>query len=102
MIDPGQKGKQISSGQRTLEKSRQRNAFNRGSRKKLITVCTSALQLTANLTILINPFLPTTAKKLLGMMKVVDRILEWENAGKIDLLKTGYSLRAPELLFRKN
>ncbi len=28
-------------------------------------------------------------------------MLEWENAGKIDLLKTGYSLRAPELLFRK-
>jgi len=59
------------------------------------------LQLTANLTILINPFLPSTAKKLLSMMKVVDRMLEWENAGKIDLLKTGYSLRAPELLFRK-
>ena len=35
------------------------------------------------------------------MMKVVDRMLDWENAGKIDLLKTGYSLRAPELLFRK-
>ncbi len=34
-------------------------------------------------------------------MKVVERMLEWENAGKIDLLKTGYSLRAPELLFRK-
>ena len=34
-------------------------------------------------------------------MKVVDRMLEWENAGKTDLLKTGYSLRAPELLFRK-
>jgi methionyl-tRNA synthetase len=34
-------------------------------------------------------------------MKVVDRMLDWENAGKIDLLKTGYSLRAPELLFRK-
>ena len=59
------------------------------------------LQLTANLTILINPFLPATGKKLLHMMKVVDRMLDWENAGKIDLLKTGYSLRAPELLFRK-
>src|SRR5450432_4854450 len=35
------------------------------------------------------------------MMKVVERMLDWENAGKIDLLKTGYSLRAPELLFRK-
>jgi methionyl-tRNA synthetase len=35
------------------------------------------------------------------MLKVVERMLEWENAGKIDLLKIGYSLRAPELLFRK-
>ena len=34
-------------------------------------------------------------------MKVVDRMLEWENAGKFDLLKVGYSLRPPELLFRK-
>jgi methionyl-tRNA synthetase len=59
------------------------------------------LQLTANLAILINPFLPFTAKKMLHMMKVVDRMLEWENAGKIDLLKVGYSLRAPEILFRK-
>src|SRR5450432_3551289 len=59
------------------------------------------LQLTANLSILINPFLPSTAKKMLLMMKVVERMLDWENAGKTDLLKTGYSLRAPELLFRK-
>src|SRR4029077_11214604 len=59
------------------------------------------LQLTANLSILINPFLPSTARKLLHMMKVVDRMLDWEHAGKLDLLKTGYSLRAPELLFRK-
>ena len=59
------------------------------------------LQLTANLTILINPFLPNTAKKLLLMMKVVDKMLDWENAGKLNLLSVGYSLRAPELLFRK-
>ena len=59
------------------------------------------LQLTANLSILINPFLPTIAKKMCGMMKVVDRMLDWENAGKIDLLKVGYSLRQPQLLFRK-
>jgi methionyl-tRNA synthetase len=35
------------------------------------------------------------------MMKVVDKMLEWENAGSLKLLKPGYSLRAPELLFRK-
>jgi methionyl-tRNA synthetase len=59
------------------------------------------LQLCANLAILINPFLPSTAKKMCHMMKVVDAMLDWEHAGKKDLLKTGYSLRAPELLFRK-
>ncbi|HMR82088.1 MAG TPA: methionine--tRNA ligase [Niabella sp.] len=59
------------------------------------------LQLTANLAILINPFLPATAKKLLHMMKVVDKMLDWDNAGKINLLSVGYSLRAPEILFRK-
>lgn len=59
------------------------------------------LQLTANLSILVNPFLPFTAQKMCYMMKVVDRMLDWENAGKIDLLKVNYPLRAPELLFRK-
>jgi methionyl-tRNA synthetase len=59
------------------------------------------LQLTANLAVFINPFLPFTAKKMCYMMKVVDKMLDWENAGKPKLLSVGYSLRAPELLFRK-
>ena len=59
------------------------------------------LQVTANLAILINPFLPFAAKKMCHMMKVVDKMLDWENAGKPNLLSVGYSLRAPELLFRK-
>ncbi len=59
------------------------------------------LQLTANLAILINPFLPFTARKMCHMMKVVDKILDWENAGKPKLLSVGYSLREPKLLFRK-
>jgi methionyl-tRNA synthetase len=59
------------------------------------------LQLTANLAILINPFLPNTAKSMLHMMKVVDKLLDWENAGKMKLLSVGYSLREPHLLFRK-
>lgn len=59
------------------------------------------LQLTANLSIFINPILPNTAQKLCRMMKVVDKMLEWKNGGRIKLLSVGYSLRAPELLFRK-
>ncbi len=61
----------------------------------------ACLQLSANLAILIHPFLPFTAKKMCHLMKVVDKMLEWENAGSFNLLKVGYSLRAPELLFRK-
>jgi methionine--tRNA ligase/methionine--tRNA ligase beta chain len=59
------------------------------------------LQLTANLAVFINPFLPFAAKKMCYMMKVVEKMLDWENAGKQKLLSVGYSLRAPELLFRK-
>ncbi|CAN5681011.1 hypothetical protein BH10BAC3_BH10BAC3_02870 [soil metagenome] len=59
------------------------------------------LQLCANLAIFSNPFLPNTARKMIYMMKVVDKMLDWENAGKEKLLSAGYTLRAPELLFRK-
>ena len=38
---------------------------------------------------------------MLYLMKVVDKMLDWDNAGKSKLLSVGYSLRAPELLFRK-
>ena len=74
---------------------------NLAAQQKIDNCLHLCLQLTANLSIFINPFLPNTSQKMLGMMKVVEKILDWENAGKIDLLKTGYSLRAPELLFRK-
>ena len=61
----------------------------------------ACLQLCANLAILVNPFLPFTARKMCYLMKVVDKMLDWENAGNFNLLKVGYSLRPPELLFRK-
>lgn len=70
--------------------------------QKLIDNCLHiCLQLTANLAVLINPFLPNTAKKMCYMMKVVDKMLDWENAGKMKLLSVGYSLREPQILFRK-
>ena len=59
------------------------------------------LQLCANLAIFIHPFLPHTAHKMIHMMKVVEKMLDWKNAGSMKLLSVGYSLRAPELLFRK-
>ncbi|MEP6950585.1 MAG: methionine--tRNA ligase [Ginsengibacter sp.] len=72
-----------------------------GLQKEIDNCLHICLQLTANLAIFINPFLPFTAKKMIHMLKVVDKMLEWKNAGNAKLLSIGYSLRAPELLFRK-
>jgi len=74
---------------------------NSEAQKKIDNCLHICLQLTANLAVFINPFLPFAAKKMCYMMKVVDKMLDWENAGKPKLLSVGYSLRAPELLFRK-
>ncbi|HMN33553.1 MAG TPA: methionine--tRNA ligase [Chitinophagaceae bacterium] len=80
------------------EKEPWKKADNQAAIDNCIHLC---LQLCANLAIYMNPFLPFTAKKLCKMMKVVDRILDWENGANLKLLKTGYSLNAPELLFKK-
>ena len=70
--------------------------------QKLIDNCLHVcLQLCANLAIMSNPFLPNTSRKMIGMMKVVEKMLDWENAGKEKLLSPGYTLREPQLLFRK-
>lgn len=76
-------------------------ATNPAAQKEIDNCLHVCLQLCANLAILINPFLPNTARKMLHMMKVVDKMLDWENAGKLNLLSVGYSLREPQLLFRK-
>ena len=81
--------------------SKEQAAKKAANLKKIDNCIHVCLQLCANLAILINPFLPTTARKMLHMMKVVEKMLDWENAGKTKLLSVGYSLRAPELLFRK-
>jgi methionyl-tRNA synthetase len=77
------------------------NAEQLAARQSIDNTMHICLQLTANLAIFINPFLPHTAKKMIHMMKVVEKMLEWENGGKEKLLSVGYSLREPQLLFRK-
>jgi methionyl-tRNA synthetase len=100
VIDLSRKGNQYMQKKQPwiVAKSLTEKPENQKSIDNCMHLC---LQLTANLAILINPFLPNTAKKMLNLMKVVDKMLDWDNAGKIKLLSVGYSLRAPELLFRK-
>ena len=99
IMDLARKGNKYLQEKEPWKKaSAEKNTANQEQIDNCLHLC---LQLTANLAILINPFLPGTAKKMLHLLKVVEKMLEWENAGKLKLLSVGYTLRAPELLFRK-
>ncbi len=104
VIDLSRKGNKYMQEKEPWIKAKDVDGFGNPSpeaQKQIDNCLHICLQSCANLAIMINPYLPNTAQKLLNMMKVVDKMLEWENAGKTKLLSVGYSLRAPELLFRK-
>jgi methionyl-tRNA synthetase len=104
VIDLARKGNKYLQDKQPWIVAKQTNSDGQPTREAQNTIdnCLHiCLQLCANLSIFINPFLPFTAKKMIHMMKVVDKMLDWENGGKSKLLSVGYSLRAPELLFRK-
>lgn len=63
------------------------------------TILNIGLQIVANLEILIEPFLPFTADKLMKMLNYGGH--SWEDAGKMHLLSHGHQLNEPALLFEK-
>jgi methionyl-tRNA synthetase len=63
------------------------------------TILNIALQLTASLTIVAEPFMPFSSQKLGKMLNLPT--ITWEKAGHSDLLAAGYQLGTPELLFEK-
>jgi len=58
-----------------------------------------AMQITANLAIAFEPFLPFSSEKLKQLINKGN--LKWNDLGSIDLLEAGHSLNPPELLFEK-
>ena len=67
--------------------------------ERVKTIIYISLQLTANLAIAFEPFLPFSSKKLRGMLNMED--FEWNQLGRTDLLVAGHQLGKPELLFEK-
>jgi methionyl-tRNA synthetase len=63
------------------------------------TILNIAMQITANLAIAFESFLPFSSEKLKQMINKKD--LTWNNLGSIDLLNAGHQLNQPELLFEK-
>ena len=67
--------------------------------ERVKTVIYISLQLTANLAIAFEPFLPFSSEKLRKMLNMES--FEWNQLGRTDLLQAGHRLAKPELLFEK-
>ena len=64
--------------------------------KTILYVC---LQLTANLSIAFEPFLPFSSRKLREMIRLED--FDWNQLGSTEILKPGHQMAEPQLLFEK-
>jgi methionyl-tRNA synthetase len=63
------------------------------------TILNLAIQITADLSIVIEPFLPFTSRKLKTMLNLGN--FDWSKTGTVELLKEGHQLGNPQLLFDK-
>ncbi|WP_055097285.1 methionine--tRNA ligase [Gabonia massiliensis] len=66
---------------------------------RVATILNLALQISANLAIAFEPFLPFSAKKLRNMLNM--QIVDWNVLGHTDILPEGLQLNPAELLFEK-
>jgi methionyl-tRNA synthetase len=60
-----------------------------------------SLQIIAGLSIVCEPFLPFTSKKLFGMLNMDAKNFSWADIGRQDLLPMGHLLGKAELLYQK-
>jgi methionyl-tRNA synthetase len=67
--------------------------------ERVKTIMNIALQITANLSIVCEPFLPFSMARLRKWLNYGKP--EWKDAGRTDLLKPGHKTEKPELLFEK-
>ena len=67
--------------------------------ERVETILNVALQISANLAIVFEPFLPFSTEKLRRMLGL--NKLEWDRLGSMNILETGAAIEKPELLFEK-
>jgi methionyl-tRNA synthetase len=67
--------------------------------ERVKTIMNISMQITANLSSLISPFLPGTAKILCEFLQISP--IEWNEIGKADHLKAGHKIQKAGLLFEK-
>jgi methionyl-tRNA synthetase len=68
--------------------------------ERVKTILYIGLQIVANLGLIMDAYLPFSAKKIREMIKYNDDT-SWDNIGRIDLIKSGLQLDKPKLLFEQ-
>ena len=63
------------------------------------TIMNIALQITANLSIILQPFLPATAGKISSFLNFSTK--HWNDAGNGNIISAGHQTNAPTILFQK-
>lgn len=66
---------------------------------RVSTILHISLQLTANLSIILEPFLPDTCRRIKSIINLGKT--GWNDGGRKDLLKPGHAINPPELLFER-
>ncbi|MBE6188500.1 MAG: methionine--tRNA ligase [Rikenellaceae bacterium] len=67
--------------------------------ERVKTILYIALQITANIATAIEPFMPFSAAKILGMLAVEK--FGWDSLGSMELISAGHTIGTPTLLFEK-
>ena len=67
--------------------------------ERVKTILNIALQITANVAVAIEPFMPFSSDKILNMLNI--NKLDWESLGSMSLLEAGHVIGKPVLLFEK-
>ena len=67
--------------------------------ERVKSILNIALQITANVAVAIEPFMPFSSEKILKMLNI--NKLDWESLGSMSLLEAGHVIGKPELLFEK-
>jgi len=67
--------------------------------ERVKTIMNISIQITAALSIIMEPFLPFTTEKLRNFLNIEK--LDWDSAGKYDLIEVGHTINKAELLFEK-
>jgi methionyl-tRNA synthetase len=67
--------------------------------ERVKTIINIALQITANLAIVFEPFLPFTSSKLCSFLNI--DLPKWKESGSVDLIATDHKIGEPSILFAK-